>query len=159
MNIFYLDPNPKLAAQYHVDKHVVKMILESCQLLCTAHRVLDGNDHPILYKETHTNHPSAIWVRKSIQNYDWLCELTDELCQEYSYRYDKIHLCESKGLVQYLQTNKPLNIGSHGFCEPTQAMPDDSKVLGDSVAAYCKYYATHKTHIHSWKHRESPYWL
>jgi hypothetical protein len=42
MNIFYLDPNPKICAEMHVDKHVCKMVIEYAQLLSTTHRVLDG---------------------------------------------------------------------------------------------------------------------
>ena len=82
MNIFYLDEDPILAAQMHCDKHVVKMILESAQLLSTAHRLLDGNklaDERGLYKATHINHPSSIWVRKSSENYYWLWNLYDQL--------------------------------------------------------------------------------
>ena len=66
MNIFYLDRNPVVAAQMMCDKHVVKMILESAQILSTAHRVLDGDEHADnvgMYKMTHKNHPSTIWVR------------------------------------------------------------------------------------------------
>lgn len=70
MNIFILDTNPKIAAQYHVDKHVVKMILETAQLLCSAHW-LNGSEAP--YKLTHKNHPCAIWTRECVENYNWLC--------------------------------------------------------------------------------------
>ena len=88
MNIFYLDKNPKLCAQYHVDRHVVKMILETAQLLSTAHW-LTGGEGP--YRATHKNHPSAIWARSNKSNYNWLCKLGLELCEEYTYRYGKIH--------------------------------------------------------------------
>lgn len=91
MNIFYLHSDAKECAVMHCDKHVVKMILETAQLLSTAHRLLDGNDDPILYKATHKNHPSAIWTRKSQKNYLWLTSLLQNLCQEYTYRYGKIH--------------------------------------------------------------------
>ena len=68
MNIFYLDRNPIVAAQMMCDKHVVKMILESAQMLSTAHRVLDGDTYADLvglYKIAHKNHPSSVWVRSS----------------------------------------------------------------------------------------------
>ena len=94
MNIFYLDKDAEIAAQYHCDKHCVKMILESAQLLSTAHRVLDGDedaDRLGLYKSFSPNHPSAIWVRQSDQNYNWLWELLHYLGIEYSKRYDKVH--------------------------------------------------------------------
>lgn len=60
MNIFRLDNDPISAAIYQCDKHVVKMCLETAQLLSTTHRVLDGEEaSPVLYKATHKNHPSA----------------------------------------------------------------------------------------------------
>ena len=70
MNIFYLDRDPHEAARLQCDKHVVKMILETAQLLSTAHNELDGGQ--IAYKTTHKNHPSAVWARKSLDNYLWL---------------------------------------------------------------------------------------
>ena len=94
MNIFYLDKDPVIAAQMHCDKHVVKMILESAQLMSTAHRFLDGDryaDKNGLYKLTHKNHPTAIWVRKSKENYMWTWNLLDALLQEYTKRYNKHH--------------------------------------------------------------------
>ena len=72
MNIFYIDKDPIKAAQMACDKHVVKMILETAQLLCTAHRVIDGVDlqmnslleETTMYRATHINHPSTKWVRE-----------------------------------------------------------------------------------------------
>ena len=73
MNIFCLDEDPIKAVQMMCDKHIVKMILESAQLMSTAHRELDGdNANENLYKSTHKNHPSAKWVRESLWNYVWL---------------------------------------------------------------------------------------
>ncbi len=96
MNIFYLDKRPDDCAEMHCDKHVVKMILESAQMLSTAHRVLDGDKvHPDLYKIAHKNHPSTIWTRSSIQHYSWLFRLFRMLSAEYSLRYSngefKVH--------------------------------------------------------------------
>ena len=88
MNIFYLDKNPTKCAQYHCDKHVCKMVIEVAQLLCTSHW-MSGSEAP--YRKTHVNHHSNKWVRESLSNYKWLCELGMELCKEYTYRYGKIH--------------------------------------------------------------------
>lgn len=179
MNIFYLDQDPKSCAQQHVDKHVVKMILEYCQLLSTAHRVIDGvqttatsksgrskkvfqlpdSRDSVLYSATHVNHPSAVWVRQSSQNYLWLTSLLRELCTEYTARYGKVHKCESSGLVDVLRTNVPRGISSAGFTEPTPAMPDDFKVEGDSVMSYRNYYNGSKTRMFSWKNRNTPEWV
>ena len=171
MNIFFLDENPTMSAKYHVDKHVVKMILEYAQLLSTAHRVLDGvttlerspttgrqrtryilsdDRDGVLYSATHINHPSAIWVRQSLSNYMWLSHLLVELCHEYTYRYGKVHKCESIGLVKCLLNNVPENIPNGPFTEPTPAMPDDVKVSGNSIASYRNYYIQNKTHLASW---------
>lgn len=176
MNIFFLDKNPKLAAEYHVDKHCVKMILETAQLLSTAHRVLDGVEtttvsnnrkkriwhlpdvrEQILYSATHINHPSAVWVRQSKANYVWLYNLFVELCKEYTYRYDKVHKCQRE--LIFLQLARiPENIPDISFTEPTPAMPDDVKVQNDSINSYRNYYNKHKTHLASWKKREVPEW-
>ena len=85
MNIFMLDNDTKLAAQYHNDKHCVKMCLEYAQLLCTARH--ESGDSTARYRPTHKNHPSAIWVRESLNNYVWLCQLGIDLCKEYTERY------------------------------------------------------------------------
>lgn len=184
MNIFALDNNPKAAAQYHVDKHVIKMILEHCQLLCTAHRILDGefyegrtaNNRKIkrwrlsedledfIYKATHINHPSAVWARANLSHYTWLASMTDDLCKEYTYRYGKVHKCERDGLVKWLNDNTPKNIVNDGtFVLPTPAMPDHCKVPGDVVASYRNYYAKEKQRMHSWSGkiagRPTPTWL
>jgi hypothetical protein len=87
MNIFFLDEDPTLSAQYHVDKHVVKMILETAQLLCGVHHATSQITDQVPYKLSHKNHPCAIWARTSLSNYLYLCELGLELCKEYTYRY------------------------------------------------------------------------
>lgn len=179
MNIFYLSNKPKLCAKYHVDKHCVKMILEYAQLLSTAHRVLDGTqtievvnnrkrkrwtlDNPlldsVLYKATHVNHPSAVWVRQSSENYMWLAQLLWDLSDEYTYRYGKVHKCMNSGLIQYLFDSIPKNIPRKQFTEPTPAMPDEYKVAGDSIRSYHNYYNGAKTHMFKWKLREQPEWI
>jgi hypothetical protein len=170
MNIFYLDPNPVTCAQMHNDKHVVKMILEYSQLLSTAHRYLDGTEiivksktgrnvkrwileselNNVLYSATHINHPSAIWCRANTANYQWLHSLLVALCREYTYRYGKIHKCQEIGLVSALG-NLPTKISVKPFTEPTPAMPDEVKIIGDSLASYRNYYIHNKTHLANWK--------
>ena len=177
MNIFYLHNDPKTCAEMHVDKHCVKMILEYAQLLSTAHRVLDGTQltrlsktgrkqtafvlsddrESVLYSATHINHPSAIWVRQSEQNYRWLFTLFCELLKEYTYRYGKLHACER--LVTSLG-RPPKNIDmDKPFTEPTPAMPDGYKVAGDSIQSYKNYYLGDKTRMFSWKNRQTPSWI
>jgi len=86
MNIFYLDKDPRLCTRYHCDKHVVKMILESAQLLCTAVNVLAG-EQVTPYKSTHVNHPCSIWIRESYWNWNYTYKLMLELELEWNHRY------------------------------------------------------------------------
>ena len=178
MNIFYLDNNVRHCAEMHNDKHCVKMILEYAQLLSTAHRILDGTvstgltktgrkktvyalaDYrdTILYSATHVNHPSATWVRQSKENYIWLANLLLALCEEYTYRYGKIHKVERDGLCYVLLKNVPSNIPNKPFTEPTPAMPDDVKIIDNSIASYRNYYIKNKTHLAKWKNRPIPEW-
>lgn len=157
VNIFYLSNDAVEAAKWHLDRHVVKMILESAQLLSTAHRILDNCQDPILYRITHKNHPSAVWVRKSVHNYNWLYELFIALCDEYTRRYGKIHLTDTK--LRYVLNTPPKNIPNVPFTQPTQAMPNEYK-HEDSVIAYRQYYIHAKNKFATWKIPEhKPSWF
>jgi hypothetical protein len=160
MNIFYLSNCPQEAAEAHNDKHCVKMILESAQMLSTAHRELDGNNVPdILYKSTHKNHPSTIWARSSKQHYNWLFRLFRMLSAEYSIRYSehnfKVHKTWDK-LGKILET-APKNIKDNGWVEPPQCMPDHCK-RPNTIDAYRNYYMTEKASISRWKYSNQPTW-
>lgn len=165
MNIFYLDNDPKLAAQYQCDKHVVKMILETAQLLSAAHRVLDGDEsgklpdyrENICYKLTHKNHPCAIWTRQSVSNYLWLANHGLGLLEEYTKRYGKIH--KTYGIMVDLSNFPPDCINDLPFECPPQCMPDEYKVPGDTVQAYRNYYNYDKSRFALWKHGNIPYWF
>ena len=180
MNIFYLSENPKIAAIEHVDKHVVKMILETAQLLCTAHRVLDGVEKTIstktkngknknvivysldaqkdalFYKTTHKNHPCAIWARQNINNYMWLYQLFVELCNEYTFRYGKTHRTDF--LLRKVLATPPTNISNDGFTPPPQAMPEQYKHT-NPVTAYRQYYIGAKKEFAKWSLRPTPEWF
>ena len=180
MNIFWLDFNAIKCAEYHCDKHVVKMILELAQLLCTAHRVLDGNlveeeyvtktnkkrkrkiyqlDVDVqLYKATHVNHPCAIWVRECDKNYKKTFELFMALCHEYTFRYNKTHKCQE--LFEFILSSTPNGIPvlPKMTCPPL-AMPDDYKVKSVKES-YRNYYRHGKKDIVSWnKNRKMPEWF
>tara|TARA_R110002126_G_scaffold8531_5_gene40243 strand:+ start:593 stop:1099 length:507 start_codon:yes stop_codon:yes gene_type:complete len=158
MNIFYLNADPKIAAQQQCDKHVVKMILETAQLLSTAHRELDGDDNADaneLYKATHKNHPSAVWARDNSENYDWLWQHMDALLKEYTARYHKTHKTER--LLHHLWEH-PKNITHGDFTPPPQCMPDQYK-SDCTVSAYRDYYLGEKMDIAKWAHSESPTWV
>lgn len=176
MNIFALDSDPITSAQMMVDKHIVKMVLETAQLLSTAHRLLDGTEYidksktgrnvkrwrlpddreQHLYSATHINHPSSVWCRTTNNNYNWLYSHFLGLLSEYSYRYGKIHKCQS--MVPWLMM-PPQNI-TVGYLMPvTPAMPDEYKVPNDSVASYRNYYRGAKQRMHKWTKREVPEWI
>ena len=160
MNIFFLDERPDKCAEMHNDKHCVKMILESAQMLSTAHRILDEDDaHPDLYKIAHKNHPSTIWVRSSKLHYDWLFRLFRMLSAEYSLRYSngkfKVHKTWDK-LGKILET-APKNIVDNGFVPPPQCMPDHCK-KPNTIDAYRNYYMIEKANISTWKYTRQPTW-
>ena len=148
MNIFYLDPDPRIAAKYHCDKHVVKMILESGQMLSTAHRVVDKSDDDILYRESYKNHPSTKWVRTNFYHYTWLWSLFNSLGQEFESRYNKSHTTITK-LRDRLRT-APRLIKQTEFVQPPQCMPDIYK-QDSAVDAYRAYYMGEKANFATWK--------
>ena len=152
MNAFILDDDPKLAAQYHCDKHCVKMILETAQLLCSVFH-LQGIEAP--YRLTHKNHPCSVWARESKENFLWLCELGDALDEEYTNRYGKIH--KSGLIIDWCKNNiNKLSFPQDEMTPFAQAMPDDC-MHPDAVHAYRTYYMQEKRHIAQWKN-ETPYW-
>lgn len=158
MNIFYLHNDPVECAKQHLDKHVVKMILETAQLLSNAHHMLDGDQviKPI-YKLTHKNHPSAIWTRESTQHYAWLWQLLRALCKEYTHRYGKVHKVEREDLLTVLMT-PPSNIMDKGYRPPTPAMPDEYKTE-DVIQSYKNYYNGAKKSFARWTNRPIPEWF
>ena len=140
MNIFYLHENPDISAKAMTNKHVVKMILESAQMLSTAHHVLDGYNE-LLYKKTHENHPSSVWVRISKQHYQWLLEHFIALSKEYTRRYHKEH--KSYTTLYDLLKQPPNNLKDKGFTAPPQCMPPKYYKL-HSKDAYRSYYVNEK---------------
>ena len=158
MNIFYLDKDPVIAAQMSCDKHVVKMILESAQMLSTAHRVLDGDEYADkvgLYKMAHKNHPSTIWVRSSYQHYKWLYDHMVALMREYTYRYGKHHATE-RLLTPLSEYPQAIPVGD--YTNPPQCMPEICKGE-DTVLAYQNYYIIEKSGFARWTKREIPTWF
>lgn len=180
MNIFYLDESPRQCAEWMVDKHVVKMILETAQLLSTAHRVLDGlqiqlelekdgkvrkkklwvlddSRNDILYAATHINHPSAIWCRQSVENYNWLVDHLFALGDEYTYRYGKKHLTIQK--LGYMIQSPPYNLKDWDWTPMPSCMDKQYIISDDPIVNYRNYYKHGKSRMHAWKKREMPEWM
>lgn len=144
MNIFFLSRSPKDAAKLHCDKHVVKMIIETAQMLYSAHWTLNPEGLlPTAYKLAHKNNPCSIWVRTSLTNYLWLASLGRWLCNEYNYRYgaDKLHKTEQH--IAWLFQHPPASIPVQGLTAPYQAMPIEYK-QDDPVQAYQLFYRESK---------------
>lgn len=153
MNIFYLSEDVTICAMEHCDKHVVKMILETAQLLCSAHWVT-GGEAP--YKLTHANHPCSIWARENISNYKWLCKLGIELCAEYRLRYKKVH--KTQAILDWCWKNIP-DLPTGKFSKPPQCMPEDCK-CDNTVEAYRNYYRKYKRSFAKWnKSGNTPKWM
>lgn len=153
MNIFVLNLTPKVAATMHCDKHVVKMPLESAQMICAVGSKL-GIEVP--YKPTHLNHPCTLWAGESAANMFWLCELLKELNSEWRYRYGHMRDHKSFTAVQSIipvLLNKLPDIPMTSFA---QCMPDQYK-HSDPVQAYNNYYAGDKQHLLQYTKRENPY--
>lgn len=141
----------------HNDKHCVKMILEYAQILSTVHaRYNSHNDS--MYKPTHKNHPSTLWAGDSKAHYQWLYDLLVELCKEYTHRYGKVHKVEWSGILAALKA-PPSNIPFAGYVYPPQCMPDECKLIGQTIAAYRKYYIEKKASFSKWTNRMIPDWF
>jgi len=143
MNIFYLDKCPDKAARLQYNKHVVKMILESAQMLCTAHHCYGDKDQVenVPYKQAHLNHPSTVWARRSKSTYMWLYDHMMALGDEYTKRYGKTHLSITK--CKDFLAIPPRHIQGDDWCQPPQAMPDEYKDKC-SIQAYWNYYIGEK---------------
>lgn len=154
-----MDRDPEIAAQYQCDKHVVKMILETAQLLSTAHRVIDEADDDILYRKTHQNHPCAIWVRESSENYNWAYKHFVALCDEYTFRYGKIHLTEKKLKTRLSEFPKSIReLPMSAFRLAMNSNPEC--ITDDPVESYRKYYSTKIDKFKMiWTKRSVPAWF
>ena len=156
MNIFFLDWDVNKCAKDHCDKHVVKMILETAQLLCSAHHMTPQVTPQVPYRLSHKNHPCAIWARECMENYNWLCDLGIELSEEYTHRYGKRH--KSQDIIEWAMVHKP-NLRVNGSITTfALAMPDECKI-GNAVDSYRQYYIAEKRSFAKWKEREIPFWF
>jgi len=155
MNIFVLDKSPIQAAKYACDKHVVKMILESAQILCSVHP--EGSAP---YKRSFYNHPCTKWVRESPNNYSWLVDHALQLCEEYTFRYGKIH--KSNDVIDWCDWNRPFGwTGCEQFnlhTEQPKCMPDYCKT-DCVVESYRNYYIKEKSSFAKWKTGNVPEWF
>ena len=165
MNLFILSLIQREIAQYMMDKHVSKILLEAVQMLCSCKRILDPDDeiNDRIYKLAHKNHPVTIWCRKSKANFEWTLELIEELHNEWRFRYGhpytKFHKAYLMAMI--LKDNIPCDdkFEAEGLTPFALAMPIEYK-SDDAVESYRNYYMSpEKQKIASWKKkREKPEW-
>lgn len=186
MNIFVLDKSPSKAAEYHNDKHVVKMILETAQVLSTVYyttlgitqqkqgkqmrdeltKMYSTFPRENFYALSHLNHPSCKWVQYSIDNWKWLLLLGQELCKEYTKRYGKIHACQQ--VIEWFRENPPVvntvECDRWWASEPT--IPANATSIKEhpifqtweqAISTYRQYYKVDKRHLAQWK-TQIPEW-
>lgn len=152
MNIFYLDADIKQCARFHCDKHVIKMVLESAQILCS---VLWLHQIKAPYKPTHLSHPCVLWANESLSNWLWLKELASALNEEYKYRFNHKKNHKSYEVISSLELPPILD---RGLTKRPQVLPDEFK-HNDPVKAYRQYYKIGKQHLGHWTKREMPKWF
>lgn len=144
--------------------------------MSTAHRMLDGTEYwdktkagrrirrwkledrreDQLYKASHINHPDAQWVRQTTGNYAYLWQLFNALCNEYTYRYGRVHETDRK--LRGVLICPPQNLKEGDMTEPPQCMPDHCK-HSDVITAYKNYYIQEKKSFSNWKKRTIPKWF
>lgn len=179
MNIFVLSEDPVEAAQLLCDKHAAgKMVVESAQMLSTAHRMLDGvieqrpsksgkrrvkywrmldEREDVLYKAVHMNHPCTVWTRETEDNYLWHYRHFVALCDEYTYRYDKAHKTDT--LLRKILFRAPANIPHKSLTPWARAMPEEYKD-GSTTESYQNYYQSKQDRFKMvWSRRETPSWF
>lgn len=166
MNIFAVDRCPDISAKSLCDKHVVKMILESAQILSTVHYLVDGEGcRSGLYKPTHTRHPSVVWAADRAENYHWLSLHLEALCDEYSDRYGRCHKTQEDGIVTRLMYAPKKQKFYSGEVRPiTVAMAPEFKFFetkswDDVTKAYRLYYVLDKGRFAKWKMGNEPIWF
>lgn len=153
MNVFFTNKNPIVAAKEHCKVHTRKMIVEYAQLLSTAHHELDSKPLQGIYKTTHKNHPSAIWVRKDLYNYNWVLHCALELCKIYTKHTNKLHATEK---ILKLLLTPPTNIPCNGFINPPVAAPDKYKGIGIFQGVDKAYQLYLSDKFKEWTSREKP---
>ena len=144
MNIFAIEGDNNnidwvKSAQSQDNYRVVKMILESCQMLCTVLNELHGRQ-VTPYRSTHKSHPSTKWVRASSANFESLVEHTMAMFEEYTERFGKGHKCTSV-LEECIELYSPSLFSLQESTRLTLAMPYEFQ-SENIVESYRKFYAS-----------------
>ena len=153
MNIFVLDRDPKIAAIMLCDKHIVKMIVETAQMLCTAASKLG---HKVSYRPTHAKHPCTIWVGESQSNWSWLIDHGLAMCKEYTRRYNRTH--KTQAVIELCRDSNIGPVSDIGLTPFKLVMPDRYK-CDDPVRSYRDYYIGEKSRFAKWKMEQPTWWV
>ena len=187
MNIFALSRNPVEAAQQMIDKHIIKMPTETCQMLHTnilyMQYVKEHGEEPQLkdlkafhlatesnlMKPAMLNHPSTIWARQTYANWNWLYEHGLALCDEYTYRYEKKHgtLDRILDCIPYFDVVFKHNFSKKRLQPVSIAMDDQYRIPNQMeipnwehvIESYRHYYLEGKWRIAEWRKNRRPEWF
>ena len=185
MNIFALSKNPLISAEQMIDKHIIKMPTETCQMLHTNILFMQfvnkhGKEPSLrelkafhkekkskLMKPAMLNHPSTVWARQSLDNFTWLFAHGVFLCKEYTYRYEKTHGSYERILDCDLYSCWPnFNYPCDGLTPVHIAMDDQYRIentFNDEwefvIQSYRHYYLEGKWDIAEWKNNRRPDWF
>lgn len=157
MNIFVLHENPVVAAHYLCDKHVVKMALETAQIVSTVWQMYTADVPEPHYRATHEHHPCVQWAARTIDNYQWLIAHGRALVAEHHMRYPASPMHGSARIIEALAA-PPAQMLGVGLTPYAQAMPEQYR-REDAVVAYRLYYLSEKLHFAKWTNCEPPYWV
>lgn len=181
MNIFYLSDDPVESAQLQCDKHVVKMVTESAQMLSTVHRILDGKlekrpsvsgkrltdywvlpdgREQVLYKAVHVKHPCTVWTAQNDSNYMWHWKHFSALCEEYTYRYERKHKADVELRNSLERLPDRITLGELSPLPLAMGSNPECVDYNDRVGSYRNFYQTKQKRFKMiWSKREVPEWF
>lgn len=162
MQIFILDENIEKNVQYYCDKHIIKILTEICQIMCTIYQknTIYKNLPKFIYKSTHEKHPCVLWGSESLENFKYCINLAEAIYNEYQYRYNRPDK-HSKAItiINYLKKYYiTIPFKKYNLTSFVQVMPEKYKKL-NPIKAYRDYYINEKSHLFKWTKRNKPYWI
>ena len=161
VNFFYLDKDPKKCAKYYCDKHVNKIFIEICQLLCN---VIHNNTNLIPpYKKCNNisiNLAPYKWANTSLDNYLYLLNLAENLYYEYKFRYDK-KTHKSEIALNWLKNNIPNHFKQKKRTKLifTENIKIFSQYFKNDIICSKYIYVVYKCKNDKWTKRNKPKWF
>jgi hypothetical protein len=169
MNLFVLDRNPEVAAEYNCDVHCNKVLLEIAQMLANCFteeklKYAPKTKTGTARKHSYYNHPVSKWIRNTKENLRWALSHGFALEKERLYRGYNPHF--SIDFINWVQQNIEDSVVPDGPLEEFAVAIADNKncrqILGfnslDSVEKYRLYYKYDKPFA-KWSVRQTPTWF